>query len=574
MTSMWHKLACLLVAATIGGCAATTQGVDDLSGSGDDLGVDDLGPGEDMSLPPDLTPPDLMVVCDVDAGFRLCVDKCVGPTQCCQASECPTVTNGQPVCTNGTCGFSCDVMFKGCGSKCIPTSGCCLAAECISPPDPCQTNIGATCVNNACVFPPLSCPYTGQTCTAGTCACPSGQKVCQNAGKCIPNATCCTSADCAAIVGQVCPMAGGTCSCLAGNKTCLASNSCIAQASCCTVADCLFAGQSCSGAGGVCSCPANQRPCSANNACIANTQCCTTVPDCTGGQVCPSPGGSCGCPINTYFCAGTSSCIPSNKCCTDSNCPPGQVCSGFGGTCACAAGTRFCSTSNTCIPSASCCNTSECTGVTGYVCSMPGGSCGCPGGQKVCGTACIPNSQCCTAADCPLTSQVAVTFCQGAAGCGIFTCNPGWANPNLFYSDGCECADSPYAKSCGGASALGTIGVGATPITRSGALPLANEENWFLVTFQYTTATSYHPQISLAGGGFVFDVYTDCSFTPLGCATEGGSSVDRTSWEVTGGGNSTGLTYAPTPSVGTVYIRVRRGSGALSCSSYTLTVSN
>jgi len=571
---MLKTFACLVLAASTWGCAATASGVDDLGPGEEDLAVpDDLSEPSDL-FAADLTPPDLMVVCDVDAGDRLCVDKCITPTQCCTGTDCTAPTDGTGVCTNGVCGFSCNVGFKGCGAKCIPLTGCCLAADCTMPPDPCLTNVGATCVNNACSYPPLPCSYTGQTCTAGVCNCPSGEKVCQNAGKCIPNATCCTSSDCMAIVGQVCPAAGGACSCLAGNKTCLASNSCIAQASCCTVADCTFSGQSCSGVGGSCSCPAGQKPCAANNACIANANCCTTA-DCTGGQTCASPGGSCGClTAGTYLCAPISTCISTATCCTNANCPiSGQVCSGFGGTCSCAAGTKYCATSNSCIPNATCCSNSDCTAISGQVCSAPGGSCGCPGGSSVCGSACRLNSLCCTAADCTLTSHVASATCSGAGVCGVNMCSSGYENPNGSYADGCECQDDSWGKGCGSATSLGTIAVTGSTM-RTGVLPLAGEENWFLATFQYTTATNYHPAITLTGTGMVFDVFTSCSLGVLNCTTEGGQSTSRTSWEVQGGGAPTGLTYSPTGSVGTVYIRVRRASGSPTCGTYTLTVSN
>jgi hypothetical protein len=170
---------------------------------------------------------------------------------------------------------------------------------------------------------------------------------------------------------------------------------------------------------------------------------------------------------------------------------------------------------------------------------------------------------------------VATTTCNSGA-CGVGTCQSGWANPNGTYPDGCECQHSSWGASCGSASSLGTLGVGGGSVQRSGVLPTVGGEHWFLVTFAYTTATSYHPYASItssAGNAFVFDIYTNCSFTPLGCGN-GGQSTSRTSWDVFGGGAPTGLAYSPTASVGTVYIRVRRASGGVTCGSYTLTVGN
>jgi hypothetical protein len=143
------------------------------------------------------------------------------------------------------------------------------------------------------------------------------------------------------------------------------------------------------------------------------------------------------------------------------------------------------------------------------------------------------------------------------------------------YSTGCECQDNGFGKSCNTSTGLGTIPLGAQTQV-SGNLPLAGEEAWFQVTFAYTTATTYHPRISLTanpGNAFRFDVLTSCAFGSLACA-DGGISTGRTDWEVFGGGQPTGFSYAPTPAVPTVFVRVLRANGAITCSPFTLTVSN
>jgi len=95
-----------------------------------------------------------------------------------------------------------------------------------------------------------------------------------------------------------------------------------------------------------------------------------------------------------------------------------------------------------------------------------------------------------------------------------------------------------------------------------------------MVTFAYTTS-GYHPRISISDprNVSVFDVQANCS-SALGCGTEGTASRGLTVWEVVGGGDQTGQTYSPTPSVGTVLIKVYNKSSALTCDHYTLTITN
>jgi len=180
---------------------------------------------------------------------------------------------------------------------------------------------------------------------------------------------------------------------------------------------------------------------------------------------------------------------------------------------------------------------------------------------------------------------VASTKCTTGA-CAVDQCSGPYFDIDKTYPNGCECADDNFGKDCGSATGLGTLALTAST-QRSGVIPSSGGENWFVVTFAYTTATSYHPSISLtsaAGNTFVFDLYTSCSLGTLACGSEGGLSTARTSWDVIGGGASNGVgctglgtctsAYSATPSVGTVFIKVRRASGAPTCGGYTLTVAN
>src|SRR5262249_46987363 len=157
-------------------------------------------------------------------------------------------------------------------------------------------------------------------------------------------------------------------------------------------------------------------------------------------------------PPNTRVCPATNSCIQNTQCCTNADCSGGQTCvGGPPGTCQCPAGTRFCSQSNSCIP----------------------------------------NANCCTNSDCPLTANTTGTACNAGA-CQITGCAAGFFNVDGSYSDGCECQDQGGGNACGTATGLGSLALGAS-VLRSGNLPAAGAEDWYIVTFTGNTSTAYHP---------------------------------------------------------------------------------
>jgi len=158
--------------------------------------------------------------------------------------------------------------------------------------------------------------------------------------------------------------------------------------------------------------------------------------------------------------------------------------------------------------------------------------------------------------------------------CGIGTCVAGWVNVDGTYADGCECQDDAYGKTCATVTSEGTVSLGQS-INFSGVLPVAGEENWFEITFpDYNTAT-FHAVISIAGAGFLFNVYDPtCASTALACA-DGGSSTARTVWEVSETDTNSPIdTFPAVGTAGVVYVEVYRGTGAPTCTSYTLTISD
>jgi hypothetical protein len=603
--------------ALIAGCAEATRSASgDLSGATGDLSFVVEDGGEDLAV----ELPDLTLVCDAGAGFRACKGKCISAEQCCDDSDCPTPSNGAPLCNNlNKCDVTCAANYKACNGACITATLCCSDADCTTPGDPCKLVQGATCTSGICSYPAVQCPYAGQFCNgSGACVCPNNQHPCVTVGaggpngQCIPDNTCCTNADCGGISGQVCTGIGMTCQCTAGLKACTDSHSCIPSTSCCNNSDCT-GGATCSGPGGSCNCPAMQKSCL--GVCIAITACCVDA-DCSAvsGRICGA-GGVCQCPTGKRECdpaVGSPTCITDNPsvCCVDSDCSvSGAKCSGIAGSCSCPANTYQCNTS--CIGNNNCCTSGDCfriRGVNGESCSAPGGTCSCPPSTKECGATgtCVSTAagRCCTASDCPTggssTTHVATANCS-STNCSVAAggCQGGWVDVNHSWSDGCECPDDGFGKSCTSASGLGNIGVpGST--SRTGVLPLAGEENWFIVTFNGTRNNSYHPHITISASGgddIRFDIFTGptCGGGTLSCPSEGGgAAANITNWEEVEnqGADQSGLGcgsstvrcnttcncttgYIAMPVVGsngTVFIRVHRVFGSPTCNSYTLSV--
>jgi hypothetical protein len=110
----------------------------------------------------------------------------------------------------------------------------------------------------------------------------------------------------------------------------------------------------------------------------------------------------------------------------------------------------------------------------------------------------------------------------------------------------------------------------------TGNLPTAGQEGWFSVTFTGNGSSSFHPHITMTAGAseFGFDVATNCSGGTTTCGMEGGVSTGRTDWETFW--NQTGYNNPiPLPGTGgTVFVRVFRKAGGVTCNNYTLTITD
>ncbi len=155
-------------------------------------------------------------------------------------------------------------------------------------------------------------------------------------------------------------------------------------------------------------------------------------------------------------------------------------------------------------------------------------------------------------------------------------------NVDGAYSDGCECADLGFGKSCGTATVRPTVAVGGTQTT-NGNVPAPGEENWLAIPFAYTTATSYHPHLTLTpatGTTMLMDVMTGCVTNTTGFACNTAADVSTPqgllTWDIRGGGDPGAGTqpYSPTPSVGTVFVRIYQTGGTRTCAQWQITATN
>jgi hypothetical protein len=299
-------LAFVIFAATAGtgGCAngdSTATGDDDGS-VGDDATIEAAA----EAAPPKCTAP------RTQCGTA-CVSTTNDPKNC---GKCGVVCGMNQVCDMGVCNYQCTPPATLCGQMSSDggNEGGPAPAD-ASAKETGASEAGAADAGDAGADAGGAMPYCanlgsdngncGQcgkqckpmhTCMMGECGltCAPGQRACIAGDVCIPDATCCSSADCM-IIGEVCPAPGGQCQCPSGEKICAKSNSCITENDCCTQADCTVAGSTCPAPGQPCQCTNGQKACPASNSCIPQNDCCTGI-DCTKPPLGPEPN------VQTYSC--------------------------------------------------------------------------------------------------------------------------------------------------------------------------------------------------------------------------------------------------------------------------------
>lgn len=185
---------------------------------------------------------------------------------------------------------------------------------------------------------------------------------------------------------------------------------------------------------------------------------------------------------------------------------------------------------------------------------------------------------------CGLPQNVAVAGC-GNGTCSIVACQSGYFDIDKNANNGCECLSDSVGPTCNGATGLMPLNLGDTTSATGNLVP-SGKENWFQVTFKGNGSLNYHPHVKLStnpGNAFLFDLFSNCAGSTVGCGKEGGTANGRTDWEVSYSGpnpaadpNNPGFKAIPeVGNAGTVYIRVYRANGApVSCDNFVLSVTN
>jgi len=271
-------------------------------------------------------------------GTHNCAGECVSDDSIdhcgARCEPCPAPTGGTAVCDAGACGIDCGDLKK-CGTVC--TAGCCADTDCTP-----QAGKAGKCdtATNTCRYD-----------------CAVGSKPC-GARACIPEANCCSPADCK-----------GTCS------TCSSSGTCVAV----------------KGADDPDSCAGT---CDASGACKSKL-----------GQTCLTAGA----------CVSGTTCAPDGYCCNTACAESCQACDikGSEGTCTPVSSGKPHGTRASCGSDATC--GGSCTGRADGKCSYPTNNCGsassCSGSELV-GQAKCSNGECVTPAAQACTGGFA---CVGSA---------------------------------------------------------------------------------------------------------------------------------------------------------------
>jgi hypothetical protein len=178
---------------------------------------------------------------------------------------------------------------------------------------------------------------------------------------------------------------------------------------------------------------------------------------------------------------------------------------------------------------------------------------------------------------CPPTANVASTVCGGGAGCAIGTCNANAVDVDGSYANGCEVVDEGNGGSCGTATSLGSLGIGAAVNTLSSTIATAGGSDFFFVSFPPLGANGGGtPRIRFTrndGSAFRFEVTSGCPAAPLGCGS-GGTATNLQEWafvddqSIPGPRQWTSRNVAwPSP----IYVRVFRTTPGASAAQYQLT---
>ncbi len=580
---------------------------------------------------------------DSTSGARICVGGCSGSTVRCGAScvdltgdpmhcgscamACTDPLHGTATCVSSSCTPACDSGYHACSGACLSDGD---VGSCGTSCTPCAVPPHATahCTTGACGFDCIA-PFadcngsaadgcevdtssSASNCSAcgATCAVPNASPAC--VGSACAVGTCNTGfEDCNAMASDGCetqtssdPMncssCGAICNLPNATSTCV-SSSCAIGSCAPGFMDCDGAAadgcernlatdpNACGGCGNVCMLPNAVPACMGGMCAIA--ACMPGFSDCDGNPMngcetnvgsnpnsCGMCGHVCNLPNATAGCSGGGCTVSAcNAGFTDCNNLPGDGCEihtavspldcGFcGRQCAVPNGTPGCAAGSCTVAS---CNAgfADCNGGAANGCETnttnDAGSCG------TCGHSC--------AASC--VGGGALSTCSASA-CHVISCSPNRYDIDGVCADGCECTSSGTGSICAAPTSVGTLNIGVST-SYTGNLVPAGQEAYLTVTFQGNGSPAYHPHIVMTAGAaeFAFDVLTDCGGGLLSCGAEGGTSSNRTDWEVLyTAGDSSSASFSPIPAVGAggvVLVHVYRRTGLpVSCNTYRLSFAN
>ncbi|MBL8603385.1 MAG: hypothetical protein JNK72_15780 [Myxococcales bacterium] len=325
--------------------------------------------------------------------------------------------------------------FSICGvgrTVCSGTSTVCVYDRPATAGTLCRASAGACDVAESCNGSSNTCPAdtflsNGTICRASAGVC-DPQEVCNGSSAACP-------ADARSPGGTVCrPVAGG----------CDVAETCNGTSTTCPSDVLASNGTLCRASAGVCdpqeTCNGSSAACPADARSPNGTVCRGVAGACDRAETCN--GSATTCPADTYL-TTTTVCRGSTGVCD-----PQEVCPGNSISCP----------SDALTP-----NGTLCSGPTGGVCAT--GTCVCPTGQTNCSGTCrnlqtdVNNCGACANA-CGTRPNATTTGC--VSGACVYTCNPGWANCNGNWADGCEINTTNNTSHCGGCGNVCTAPVGGS----------------------------------------------------------------------------------------------------------------